>query len=163
MATRNGADNLFKHVDTNQYEKIDRNEFRHSFSNTEGLNNSSYDSTTRRLYRNDYTTNQFDRYNYNGSDYDASKRTADKYISYGSTLAPPEWANATVIDTYSTEETNEYLRKLGDNVFIDPNPQIIRRTIPEEPVALEQRVFIQYLQPSSVRESGPFVTKERPR
>ncbi|CAF5051161.1 unnamed protein product, partial [Rotaria sp. Silwood1] len=53
--------------------------------------------------------------------------------------------------------------KLGGDAFIDPNPQIIRRTISEEPVALEQRVFVQYLQPPSVRESGPLVTKERPR
>ncbi|CAF3102552.1 unnamed protein product [Rotaria sp. Silwood2] len=156
MATRSGADNLFKDVNTNQYGNIDKNEFRHLSSNTEGLNNSSYDSTTRELYRNDYTTtsSQFDGYDYNGSYYDASERTTDKCTSYGSTVAPHEWANATVIHTNSAEETNEYLRKLGGDVFIDPNPQIIRRVVSEEPVTLEQRVFVQYLLPSFVPESG---------
>ncbi|CAF3622564.1 unnamed protein product [Rotaria sp. Silwood1] len=160
MANRNGADNLFKHVDTNQYGNIAKNEFRHSFSNSEGLNNSSYDSTTRGLYRNDYTTNQYDRYNFNRSYYDGSERTTDKYISYRSTAAPPEWDNATVIHTNSAEETNEYLRKLGGDVFIDPNPKIIRRAAPEAPVTQEQRVFVHYLQPSFVPESGPRITKK---
>ncbi|CAF1201191.1 unnamed protein product [Rotaria sp. Silwood1] len=153
MATRNGADNLFKYADTNQYENIDKHEFPHVFSNTEGLNNSSYDSTAKRLYRTEYITIQCDQYNYNGSYYNASELTADKYSPHGSTIAPPEWANATVIDTYSEEETNEYLRKLGGDVFIDPNPQIIRRAVSEAPVTQEQLVFVQYLQPPSAPES----------
>jgi len=129
----------------------DKSEFRQWYSHNDGLNYSPNDLTTREPNRNDYTTtsSQNDRYNYNGSYYNTSEPKVDKYSSYGST-STHDWANATVFHTSSDEETNELLKKLGGDVFIDPNPQVVRHLISQEPVELKQRVFVKYLQPPSV-------------
>ncbi|CAF4356493.1 unnamed protein product [Rotaria sp. Silwood2] len=164
METNDATDALFEHIDTNQDGNIDKSELRNWYSNTDGLNHSSYESTTSGLYRNDNRTSRFDRYNYNASSYDVSEPTTDKYVSYGTTVAAREWANDAAINTSSVEETNKYLRKSTTDLFLDPNPQIIRRATIEGPITLEQRIAVRYLQPPPLPEPGPLIIKEvRPR
>ncbi|CAF4719213.1 unnamed protein product [Rotaria sp. Silwood2] len=127
METNDATDALFEHIDTNQDGNIDKSELRNWYSNTDGLNHSSYESTTSGLYRNDNRTSRFDRYNFNTSSYDVSEPTTDKHVSYGTTVAAREWANDAAINTSSVEETNKYLRKSTTDLFLDHNPQIIRR------------------------------------
>jgi hypothetical protein len=52
-----------------------------------------------------------------------------------------------VIHTSSSEETKRYLERFGANVYVDRNPQIIRRATTERPETYEQRVFLRCLQP----------------
>ena len=47
----------------------------------------------------------------------------------------------------------EYIEK-SVNVYKDPNPQVIRRTVTEGSVAREQRVLIRYLEPPEVPPPG---------
>ncbi|CAF3293549.1 unnamed protein product [Rotaria sp. Silwood2] len=132
METKDAATRLFKHIDTNRDGNIDKSEFRNWLSNTDGLNHSSYESTTNGLY--------------------------------GTTVAAREWTNDVAINTSSLEETNEYLRKSASDLFLDLNPQIIRRATIEGPITLEQRIAVRYLQPPPVPEPGPLIVKEvRPR
>ncbi|CAF3766808.1 unnamed protein product [Rotaria sordida] len=120
---------------------------------TTGLNRSSYELTTSGLYRNDNTASRVDRYKYNVSSYDVLEPMTDKYASYGTTVAASEWTNDSVIHTNSQVETNDYLLKFGANIYKDPNPQIIRRT-------LKQRVLVRYLHLPNVPPPGPLIIKE---
>jgi hypothetical protein len=55
--------------------------------------------------------------------------------------------NDTVIHSSSSEETRRYFERSGGNIYVNPNPKIIRQGTPERPLTYEQRVFIQCLQP----------------
>ncbi|CAF3980465.1 unnamed protein product [Rotaria sordida] len=158
MATNDTADNLFRRIDTNQDGRIDPNEFRHWLSSNEGLATSN-ESITRTLHRYD-DTSRFDRYRYTDRYYDDVGYTGDTYGWCGTR----RWADDTVINTNSEEETNYYLEKSGTNIFRDPNPKIIRRARSSSPVTLEQRIVVRYLQPPAVPPPGPLIIKEvRPR
>jgi len=52
-----------------------------------------------------------------------------------------------VINTSSSEETKRYLERLGTNIYVDHNPEIIRRATKERPVTYEQRVLVRCLHP----------------
>ncbi len=52
-----------------------------------------------------------------------------------------------MIHTSSPEETKRYLERSGTNIYVDHNPQIIRRPTSERPVTYEQRVLIRCLHP----------------
>ena len=67
----------------------------------------------------------------------------NKY-SYGTTTGTSSDA---VIHTNSSEETHRYLERSAHNIYVDPNPQIIRRSHTDGPIRAEQRVTIRYLQP----------------
>ncbi|CAF0964998.1 unnamed protein product [Rotaria sordida] len=142
------------------YFSIDINEFLKWISNAEGLNSTSYKSTTSRLNRYNNTASQLDRYNYKVSSQNSLGYTADKYASYETTAVASELSNDTTIHTSSLEETNEYLEKLANNIYKDPNPRIIRQATTEKPVTLQQRVLIRYLQPPAVPPPGPLIIKE---
>ncbi|CAF3025323.1 unnamed protein product [Rotaria sp. Silwood2] len=104
--------------------------------------------------------NRLDRYKYDVTSYDGYQSTADKYASYGYAVTSGRWSSDTAINTTTTEETNEYLRRSNSGLFIDHNPRIIRREAVEGPVTLEQRVVVRYLQPPPVPEPGPLIIKE---
>ncbi|CAF2696009.1 unnamed protein product [Rotaria sp. Silwood2] len=160
MASSDAAAGMFSQADTNRDGRIDKNEFRNWISNTEGLTPSSYESSTGRFNQNDNTTGRIDRYKSKVSSQNEWESTADKYTSYGSTRVASESSNEAVIHTRSLEETNRYLERSANNIYIDPNPKIIRRTTTEAPVTYEQRVLIRYLQPPTVPPPGPLIIKE---
>ncbi|CAF3663480.1 unnamed protein product [Rotaria sordida] len=160
MNNNDTAHTLFKPIDTNRDEHIEKNEFHAWISNNEELPSSSYEAATSRLNRYDDTTTRFDRYKYQDSFQDDLGYTADKYTSYGTR----KWMHEPVINTNSSEETNYYLERLGANIYKDSSPKIIRRARSESPVKQEQRVFVRYLQPPPVPPPGPLIIKEvRPR
>ncbi|CAF1170490.1 unnamed protein product [Rotaria sp. Silwood1] len=155
MTNDNAADMLFKEIDTNQ----DGRGFRNWISNTEECTTSN-ESITGALNHNDDCTNQFGRYRFEHVSQDDLGCNANRYSSCGTR----RWIDDTGIDTYSPKETNYYLEKLGSNLYIDSNPKIIRQKINSSPVTLEQRIFVQYLQPPAVPPPGPLIIKEvRPR
>ncbi|CAF3109059.1 unnamed protein product [Rotaria sp. Silwood2] len=160
MESNDIADNLFKRIDTNRDESIDKNEFRNWVSNTERSTSSPYELITTAISRCNDTISRFDRYNYNDRYQDDLGYSPDKYTSYGS----KRWIDDTVINTNSSEETNYYLAKLDMNTYKDTNPKIIRRARSESPVTLEQRILVRYLQPPPLPPPGPLIIKEvRPR
>ena len=52
-----------------------------------------------------------------------------------------------MIHTSSSEETMRYLERSGHHVYVDRNPQMIRRGTTERPERYEQRVILRCLQP----------------
>ncbi|CAF2589127.1 unnamed protein product [Rotaria sp. Silwood2] len=160
MRKFDAAKAVFEQIDTNRDGNIDKNEVRQWVSNAEGLPSSSHESSTSERILHDNTTSRFDRNKYEVSCQNASEYTADKYISCGSTAVASEMINDTVIRTNSSEETNQYLEKSANNIYKDPNPQIIRRATTECPVTYEQRVSVRYLQPPAVPPPGPLIIKE---
>ncbi|CAF4142714.1 unnamed protein product, partial [Rotaria sordida] len=154
MATDDAADAAFRQIDTNRDGRIDPNEFRNWISSTEGLT-ASNESITRELHRYDEAS-RFGRYQYADRYYDDVGYTGDTYSWCGNR----RWADDTVINTNSAEETNRYLEKSGTNIYHDPNPRIIRRARSTSPVTLEQRVLVRYLQPPAVPPPGPLIIKE---
>ncbi|CAF1021868.1 unnamed protein product [Rotaria sordida] len=161
MASFDTAKAIFAQADRNRDESINKNEFYNWISNVEGLTSSSYESSTNGLNLNDNTSSRFDQYKYKVSSQNAWDFTTDKYTPYGTTTAAASRSiNDAVIHTNSLEETNQYLEKLANNIYKDPNPQIIRRATTEAPVSHEQRVFVRYLQPPAVPSPGPLIIKE---
>ncbi|CAF4237669.1 unnamed protein product [Rotaria sp. Silwood2] len=160
MAKFDATTAMFVQADTNQDGRIDKNEFRNWISNTKEFTPSSYESSTSRHNLNDNTADRFDRYKYKVNSQNPWESTDDKYTSYRTTAAASDRINETVIHTNSLEETNRYLEKSANNIYIDPNPKIIRRTTTEAPVTYEQRVFIRYLQSPVVPSPGPLIIKE---
>ncbi|CAF3983003.1 unnamed protein product, partial [Rotaria sordida] len=147
----------FEEIDKNRDGIIDKKEFHKWAPGAEGQPYSSYKSSTSRFYRNSYSTSRFNENKYRTNYTNASEYMADEYASYGTTAVASDRINDKVIHTSSPEETDEYLKKIA-NIYKDPNPQIIRRTI-ERPVMHEQRVFLRYLRPP-VPEPGTLTIKE---
>ena len=77
----------------------------------------------------------------------ALKTKADKYTSQETTKVTSDLTNEMPIKSGSVEETNRYLRSLGSSVYVDTNPQIIRRPTTDRPVTYEQRIMLRCLQP----------------
>ncbi|CAF3326753.1 unnamed protein product [Rotaria sp. Silwood2] len=160
MAKFDATKATFEQIDTNRDGNIDKNEFREWISNAEELPSSSYESLTRGRILNNNTTSRCDRNKYEVSCQDASEYTANRYASYGTTAVTSELSNDAVIHTNSSDETNRYLEKSANNIYMDPNPQIIRRATTEAPVTYEQRILVRYLQPPAVPSPGPLIIKE---
>ncbi|CAF4846166.1 unnamed protein product, partial [Rotaria sp. Silwood2] len=142
MAKFHVAKTVFEQIDTNRDGNIDKNEFRKWISNAEEMPFSSYESSTSGRIHNDNTTSRFDRNKYKVSYPNASEYTADKYSSYGTTAVAREFIDDTVIHTSSLEETNAYLERSTNNIYKDPNPQIIRRATTERPETYEERILV---------------------
>ncbi|CAF3369542.1 unnamed protein product [Rotaria sp. Silwood2] len=150
MTNNNAADMLFKEIDTNQDGRL---------SNTEECIPSN-ESIAGALNHNDDCTNRFGQYRFKHVSQDDLGCMVNRYDS----CETRRWIDDTAIDTYSPKETNYYLGKLGPNLYIDPNPKIVRQEGNSSPVILEQRVFLRYLQPPTVPPPGPLIIKEvRPR
>ncbi|CAF5131593.1 unnamed protein product, partial [Rotaria magnacalcarata] len=167
MTNTDCVDDAFTQIDTNQDGVIDKDEFRNMKEKSEGVTSTPYETTTlgvnrygNTTIRDDLygsttirddlygsTTIRDDRYKYNVNGYNDLSYTADKYTTRGTTLATRDLINQTAIVTSCSEETSRYLEKYANNIYIDSNPQIIRRTTTENPVTYEQRVLVRYLQP----------------
>ncbi|CAF3330503.1 unnamed protein product [Rotaria socialis] len=190
MTNTDCVDDAFTQIDTNQDGVIDKDEFRNIMGKSEtvtstpcetttlGVNrygsatirDERYGSATIRDDRYDYatvrddrygsTTIRDDRYKYNAIGYNDLGCTADKYTTHGTTLATRDLINQTAIVTSCSEETSRYLEKYANNIYIDSNPQIIRRTTTENPVTYEQRVLVRYLQPPPLPPPEPLIIKE---
>ncbi|CAM4815156.1 unnamed protein product [Rotaria magnacalcarata] len=180
MTNTDCVDDAFTQIDTNQDGVIDKDEFRNMKEKSEGVTSTPYETTTlgvnrygNTTIRDDLygsttirddlygsTTIRDDRYKYNVNGYNDLSYTADKYTTRGTTLATRDLINQTAIVTSCSEETSRYLEKYANNIYIDSNPQIIRRTTTENPVTYEQRVLVRYLQPPPLPPPEPLIIKE---
>ncbi|CAF1019937.1 unnamed protein product [Rotaria sp. Silwood1] len=160
MATRDATKVIFEQIDTNRDGNIDKNELRTWISNAEELPSASCELATTERNFNDNTITRFDRNKYKGSCENISKYRTDKYTSYETTTVARELMDDTVITTNSSEETNRYIERSPNNIYKDPNPQIIRRAAPDRPVTYEQRIHLKYLQPPALSPPGPLIIKE---
>ncbi|CAF3669524.1 unnamed protein product, partial [Rotaria sp. Silwood1] len=160
MATRDAAKVIFEQIDTNRDGNIDKNELRTWISNAEELPSASCELATTERNFNDNTITRFDRTKYKGSCENISKYRTDKYTSYETTTVARELMDDTVITTNSSEETNRYIERSPNNIYKDPNPQILRRAAPDRPVTYEQRIHLKYLQPPALSPPGPLIIKE---
>ena len=142
MASSYQSDALFDAADTNRDGRIDKNEFRNLLSKEDGVPTSRYEvSTVGDDLHNQ--TNRYERYRYKDS------------ITVLSDLATDM-----PIKSSSVEETRQYLRRFGSSVFVDPNPQIIRRPTTENAVTYEQKVLLRCLQPPLLPPLEPLIVKE---
>jgi hypothetical protein len=166
---QDAGNTIFQEIDTNQDGVIDKNELREYITHTERLPSSTYVTHTERLPSSTYATHTerlpsstFETSTtevvYNG--YGANRIGRNKYASHGTVAVANEVIDGqVVIQTNSIEETNRYLETAID-VYKDPNPQIIRRTMAEAPVTYEQRILVRTLQPPEVPPPGPLIIKE---
>jgi hypothetical protein len=169
---------MFQDIDTNQDGVIDKNELR-EYVNDERLPSSTYETLTTEFVSNGSGSNLIDQHQYVttterlpsstyetsatefvSNDYGSNRIDRNKYAAYGTVAVASDVIHEkALIQTNSIEETNRYLETAVD-VYKDPNPQIIRRTMTEGPVTYEQRIRVRYLQPPEVPPPGPLVIKE---
>jgi len=180
MVNVDSVDDAFTQIDTNQDGVIDKDEFRNMMGKSEGVTTTPYETTTigvnrygnatirddrygSTTFRDDCYGNatvRDDRYKYNIIGQNDLGYTTDKYTTHGTTIATRDLINQTAIVTNSSEETSRYLEKYANNIYIDSNPQIIRRTTTEHPITYEQRVLVRYLQPPPLPPAEPLIIKE---
>ena len=108
-------------------------------SSDTGYHSTSYASSAHGFNYHDDTNNGFGR---------------NKYASYRNPAVSNDFNDETAIQTSSLEETNEYLRRVADDIYKDPNPQTIHGAAPGGAPAYEQRIVVRYLQPPAVPEPG---------
>lgn len=108
-------------------------------SNNDGMPSSSYTSLGHDHYVYDNTVTGFVR---------------DDYDSYEIAVSEGHFGKRGEIQMRSSQETNEYLDKLANEIYRDPNPQIIRRAAIQAPITYEQQIQVRYLQPPAVPAPG---------
>ncbi|CAF4224370.1 unnamed protein product [Rotaria sp. Silwood2] len=158
MASRSPDKSLFDEIDTNQDEKIDRDEFRKWASRPVEVSSSQYERLNTDLNQSHTVTSRLDRYEHKDINLSAFESTANQYSLYGTTTIAKDYSSDTAIVTRSVSETELYLENHG--IDLCKNPEIIRRTIPERPSTYEQRVLVRYLQPPALPPAGPLIIKE---
>ena len=117
----------------------EKNEVHTWVSNDEGLPSASYTSSTADLYHYDNTVDGYYR---------------NKYESYGTPAVVSDFMTSKEIHTHSSKETHEYIDQLSNDIYKDPNPQVIHRAALEAPIRYEQQVQVRYLQPPAVPPPG---------
>ncbi|CAF2657893.1 unnamed protein product [Rotaria sp. Silwood2] len=142
MANSDAVDNIFAVADTNRDGRIDKNELSSLISKGEGVTFSTWQASSA----GDDLNNNTDRY--------------ARYRHRETTTVTSDLANEMPIKSGSVEETNRYLRSLGSSVYVDSNPQIIRRPTFERPVTYEQRIMLRCLQPPPLTSVEPLIVKE---
>jgi hypothetical protein len=133
MASSDPAEAIFEQADVNKDGVIDKKEFRDWLSSGEGL--------TSRIH-------------------ELSIHGQDRYAFPETTLLTSNLTSDTVIHTSSSEETMRYLERSGHHVYVDRNPQMIRRGTTERPERYEQRVILRSLQPPPLPSQEPLIIKE---
>ena len=71
----------------------------------------------------------------------------------GTATSTNEFIGDTVIDTYSSEETQQYLARAKD-IYIDRNVKPTYKDTSEHPITQEQRVVVRHLQPPALPPPG---------
>ncbi|CAF3368501.1 unnamed protein product [Rotaria sp. Silwood1] len=160
MAERDAVNAIYEQIDTNRDGNIYKNELHQWISNAEELPSTSYEFCTTEHNFNDNISSHFDLNDYKVNCPNTSESTADKYTPYETTTVARELIDDTVVHTNSLEETNEYLERSANNIYKDPNPQIIQLATTDHPAAYEQRIFVRYLQPPAPPPPGPLIIKE---
>lgn len=148
MANPDSTEGIFREIDTNRDGVIDRRELQNYAAGDDNQPCSQYETPTSRFYPDDITTNRRDHDRY---------PTNYTSPSHGSTPNVNDILRETVIHSSSIDETRTIIDRTP-NVYKDPNPEIIRRTM-ECPVRHEQRIFLRCLQPP-IQEPGPLIIKE---
>lgn len=142
MAGSDPVGNIFDDIDENRDGKIDKKELGSWIAGRTRMTSPSRETHS-------YAHDQKD----NGSRY-------ERYRYQETITGSNSSNNENLITTNSSEETKRYLERAGINVFIDPNPKIVRRQTTERPVTFEQRVFIRCLQPPALPPPEPIIIKE---
>ncbi|CAF1646014.1 unnamed protein product, partial [Adineta ricciae] len=151
------TDTSFDDIDTNRDGKIDKNEFQNWIANNAEKSSSTYETLTSGVYLHNSDDRRSDHRKYEVSestiystDYDIKRLGRNRYTTRETIAVASGLTNESTIETHSLEETNSYLERAVD-VYKDPNPLVIRKTLVDRPVTYEQRVLVRYLRPPSVR------------
>ncbi|CAF1130148.1 unnamed protein product [Rotaria sp. Silwood1] len=137
MSNFDAVEDIFE-VDTNRDGVIDKKELCDRMSRDEQWTSSPYESSTYGCDRKVNTRSRRDRYGYR----------------------EPTGRTSSLINLSGPEETRRYLERSGSNIYMVPDPKIIRRSSPERGVTYAQRVVIQCLQPPPLPPPEPLIIKE---
>jgi hypothetical protein len=89
-----------------------------------------------------------------GGRHNALQNTSGNYDPYGTTIPTREFNGDTTIDTYSSEETRQYLAKRANDVYIDPDAKSTDDNTTERLITREQQVVLRHLQPPTLPPPG---------
>ena len=148
MANPDSTEGVFRDIDTNRDGVIDRRELHNYATGGDNEPGTQYEAPGSRYGQDDVISNRPDH-----------NRYPPNYTSpsYGNTTNLSDFIKETVIHSSNIDETRSIIDRTP-NIYKDPNPEIIRRTM-ECPIRHEQRIFLRCLQPPA-QEPGPLIIKE---
>ncbi|UJR31887.1 hypothetical protein I4U23_019361 [Adineta vaga] len=161
------VDAVFNQADLNKDQRLDFNEFRNLIAQSLGAGsaNNFSGSTTG--------VNQYSSSSYESSAHAGYGEVNAASGSFGSNGAlggtglneagfngEATGASASTFETTGSQNQLQVNGANGQNLYQDPNPQIIRRPAQGGPVTYTQNVKIRFLQPPPIAPPGPLIIKE---
>ncbi|CAF1042188.1 unnamed protein product [Adineta steineri] len=148
MAT---VDALFAQADVNHDQRFDLNEFQNFIGATDLVSGTrSYSVATEST--DSGPIGSYDSSSYQSSSYESP--ITDGALSDNLAYAEAENGITTQTNTVQRYETD------AQGIFIDPNPQIVRRPAAGGTVAYTQNIRVRFLQPPPIPPPGPLIIKE---